>query len=204
MKRACECALAALAMAIALPLLAAIALAVWLAMGRPVLFRQTRPGYLAKPFTILKFRTMREATDTSGAALPDRVRLHPLGVFLRRTSLDELPELWNVLVGDMSLVGPRPFLTKYLPFYTAEERIRFTVRPGITGWAQVHGRNEATWDDRLRMDIWYVRNRTLALDIGILWRTIAKVARQAQVTVDARAAMPNLDEERDGLEGYRV
>jgi lipopolysaccharide/colanic/teichoic acid biosynthesis glycosyltransferase len=130
--------------------------------------------------------------------------LHPLGNFLRRTSLDELPELWNVLRGDMSLVGPRPLLMKYLPFYTDEERIRFTVRPGITGWAQVNGRNEASWDDRLRHDVWYVRNRGFLLDIKVLWMTVVKVVRREQVIVDARSAMLNLDEERVCLKVDRV
>jgi lipopolysaccharide/colanic/teichoic acid biosynthesis glycosyltransferase len=193
-----------LALAVLSPILAAVALAVRLSIGRPVLFRQTRPGYLEKPFVIYKFLTMREAVDSQGISLPDGERLHPLGNFLRRTSLDELPELWNVLRGDMSLVGPRPLLMKYLPFYTDEERIRFTVRPGITGWAQVNGRNEASWDDRLRHDVWYVRNRGFLLDIKVLWMTVVKVVRREQVIVDARSAMLNLDEERVCLKVDRV
>jgi len=196
MKRIADCCIAALLLAIACPLLAAAAAAVWLTLGRPVFFRQTRPGYLEKPFAICKFRTMREVVDQRGEQLPDGQRLGALGRFLRRSSLDELPELWNVLRGEMSLVGPRPFLTRYLPYYTAEERLRFTVRPGITGWAQIHGRNEASWEERLRNDLWYVRHRSAALDCKILLLTVGKVLRGAQVAVDAHASMQNLDEER--------
>ena len=204
LKRLLDIAGAASALLLLSPILATVALAVRLFLGRPVLFRQTRPGYLEKPFTIFKFRTMREAVDSRGLPLPDGERLHWFGTFLRRTSLDELPEFWNVLRGDMSLVGPRPLLMRYLPFYTEAERIRFTVRPGITGWAQVNGRNEASWDGRLRDDIWYVRNRSFLLDLKILWTTVVKVAKREQVIVDARSAMLNLDEERAGLEANRV
>jgi lipopolysaccharide/colanic/teichoic acid biosynthesis glycosyltransferase len=185
------------------PLMLIIGLSSTWLIGRPIFFRQLRPGYLEMPFTIYKFRTMRDSTDSQGIPLPDGERLHPLGIFLRLTSLDELPELWNVLRGDMSLVGPRPLLMKYLPFYTEEERVRSTVRPGITGWAQVNGRNEAGWDDRLRKDIWYVRNQGLLLDLKILWMTILKVAKREQVIVDARSAMLNLDEERSGMGSER-
>jgi sugar transferase EpsL len=195
-KRICDFMIAALVLPITLPLLAAIAVVIRATMGSPALFRQTRPGYLEKPFTLYKFRSMRETVDAQGLRLPDRDRLHPWGNFLRRASLDELPELWNVLRGDMSLVGPRPLLMKYLRFYTGEERIRFTVRPGITGWAQVNGRNAASWDDRLGMDIWYVQNRCFALDLKILGMTVVKVVRGEHVIVDARSAMLNLDEER--------
>jgi lipopolysaccharide/colanic/teichoic acid biosynthesis glycosyltransferase len=186
------------------PALLALAVVIRIKIGSPVLFRQIRPGYREKPFTIYKFRTMRDLTDSHGVPLPDGQRLHPFGAFLRRTSLDELPELWNVLRGDMSLVGPRPLLMKYLPFYTEEERVRFTVRPGITGWAQINGRNEACWDDRLGNDIWYVQNQSLLLDVKILWLTVVKVVKREQVIVDARSAMLNLDEERGGLETGRV
>ncbi len=186
------------------PILAAVALVIRLSIGRPVLFRQTRPGYLGQPFTIYKFRTMREAVDSQGIPLGDGERLHPLGAFLRRTSLDELPEFWNVLRGDMSLVGPRPLLMNYLPFYTEEERIRFTIRPGITGWAQVNGRNDASWDDRLRHDIWYVPNRSFLLDIKILLMTVVKVVKRDHVIVDARSTMLNLDEERADMKVDQV
>ncbi len=197
-KRLLDIAGAAAALVLLSPLVAVVAIAVRLFVGHPVFFRQLRPGYLERPFTICKFRTMRDAVDSRGNELPDGQRLHALGTFLRRTSLDELPELWNVVRGDMSLVGPRPLLVKYLPFYTDQERVRFTVRPGITGWAQVNGRNEASWDDRLRRDIWYVRNQSFLLDIKILWTTISKVVRREQVIVDARSIMLNLDEERGG------
>lgn len=203
-RRICDFVIAAISLLTILPLLAAIAVVIRLTMGRPVLFRQVRPGYLQQPFTIYKFRTMREAVNSQGTPLPDGERLHRLGTFLRRASLDELPEFWNVLRGDMSLVGPRPLLMKYLRFYTEEERIRFMVRPGITGWAQVNGRNEASWDDRLRNDIWYVWNRSSLLDIKILWMTVVKVVRREHVVVDARSTTLNLDEERAGLEVGRV
>ena len=203
-KRLIDIAIASATLVAASPALAIAALLIRLQMGRPVLFRQVRPGYLEKPFTIYKLRTMHDVTDSQGHPLPDGQRLNPLGSFLRRTSLDELPELWNVLRGEMSLVGPRPLLLRYLPFFREEERIRFTVRPGITGWAQVNGRNTASWDDRLRNDIWYVRNRRLMLDLRILWLTAAKVVRCEQVIVDPRAAMLDLDAERAGLKARRA
>jgi len=195
-KRLLDIAGASLVMFVLSPILAAVAIAVRLFIGSPVLFRQIRPGYLEQPFTIYKFRTMYETVDSQGSPLSDGERLSAFGEFMRRTSLDELPEFWNVLRGDMSLVGPRPLLMKYLPFYTEEERVRFMVRPGITGWAQVNGRNEASWDDRFRMDVWYVRNKSTLLDIKILWMTVAKVVRCDQVIADARSTMLNLDEER--------
>jgi len=203
-KRLIDIAIASATLVAASPALAIAALLIRLQMGRPVLFRQVRPGYLEKPFTIYKLRTMHDVTDSQGHPLPDGQRLNPLGSFLRRTSLDELPELWNVLRGEMSLVGPRPLLLRYQPFFREEERIRFTVRPGITGWAQVNGRNTASWDARLRNDIWYVRNRRLMLDLRILWLTAAKVVRCEQVIVDPRAAMLDLDEERAGLKARRA
>jgi lipopolysaccharide/colanic/teichoic acid biosynthesis glycosyltransferase len=181
------------------PLILIIWLCCWLLLGRPAIFRQLRPGYRETPYTIFKFRTMRNGADASGNPLPDKDRLHRFGSFLRRTSLDELPELWNVVRGDMSLVGPRPLLMKYLPFYTAEERIRAAVRPGITGWAQVNGRNEASWSDRLGNDIWYVRNLSFLLDLRILGISAIKVLTREQVVVDPRSIMLNLDEERSGI-----
>jgi lipopolysaccharide/colanic/teichoic acid biosynthesis glycosyltransferase len=195
-KRLCDL-LAALAILILLsPLMLLIGLCSFLFLGNSILFRQERPGYREKPFTIYKFRTMHDGVDSHGDPLPDGRRLTRFGSLLRQTSLDELPEFWNVLRRDMSLVGPRPLLMKYLPFYPEEERIRFSVRPGITGWAQVNGRNEASWDDRLRNDMWYVRNRSFRLDVKILWMTVVKVVRREQVIVDARSAMLDLDEER--------
>lgn len=165
-------------------------------MGRPVLFRQTRPGYRAKPFFLYKFRTMREAYGPDGTPRPDAERLTRLGRFLRRKSLDELPQLWNVCRGDMSLVGPRPLLTRYLPYFTDRERLRQTVRPGITGWAQIRGRNAASWDQRLSDDVWYVENWSLSLDLKILLMTLKAVLEGSGVVVDPRATMLNLDEER--------
>ena len=157
------------------PLLLIVAIRIWVTMGRPVLFGQRRPGYKAKPFTIYKFRTMREAFDKEGQPLPDAERLTALGRFLRKTSLDELPELWNVVKGDMSLVGPRPLFKEYLPYYTDREQRRHEVRPGITGLAQVNGRNALPWDERLELDVQYVENWSLSADIHILLMTFWQV-----------------------------
>jgi sugar transferase EpsL len=154
------------------PVLAVIAVLVTVALGQPVLFRQQRPGLEGKPFTILKFRTMVDATDADGNLLPDAQRITRLGRLLRRTSLDELPELVNVLLGDMSLVGPRPLLSEYLPSYSQEQLRRHTVRPGITGWSQVNGRNALTWEEKIDLDLWYVDHRSLRLDVRILLTTI--------------------------------
>jgi lipopolysaccharide/colanic/teichoic acid biosynthesis glycosyltransferase len=165
-------------------------------MGRPVLFKHVRPGKDEKLFCIYKFRTMTDARGTDGNLLSDAERITALGAFLRKTSLDELPELFNVLKGEMSLVGPRPLLVSYLPYYTARERIRHSVRPGITGWAQVMGRNELAWDRRLEYDVWYVKNRSLLLDLKILLLTAHIVLRHQGVVVDPHSTMKNLDEER--------
>ena len=178
------------------PVLAGVALTVRFRLGRPVLFRQTRPGRFGRPFDMVKFRTMTDARDARGDLLSDAERLPPLGKFLRSTSLDELPELWNVLRGDMSLVGPRPLLMKYLPYYTERERRRHDVRPGITGWAQVNGRNTAGWDERLELDVWYVENQSFLLDLKIIARTVRSVLKREGVLTDPRAAMYDLDEER--------
>ncbi|WP_159566744.1 sugar transferase [Budvicia diplopodorum] len=144
-------------------------------LGTPVFFKQIRPGKGGVPFLMIKFRSMRDAVDKDGVALPDEERLTPFGHKLRSSSLDELPELWNVLKGDMSLVGPRPLLMEYLPLYTVEQTRRHDVRPGITGWAQVNGRNAISWEEKFKLDIWYVENRTIWLDIKILFLTIKKV-----------------------------
>jgi sugar transferase EpsL len=159
------------------PVLIVVAALVRVAMGRPILFRQQRPGLRGQPFTILKFRTMIAAADSNGTPLPDATRITRVGRFLRRTSLDELPELVNVLRGEMSLVGPRPLLTEYLPLYTEEQMRRHAVRPGITGWSQVNGRNALTWDEKFALDVWYVDNRSLRLDLRILWTTVGNVVR---------------------------
>jgi lipopolysaccharide/colanic/teichoic acid biosynthesis glycosyltransferase len=176
-----------------LPVILITALLVGLQMGRPLLFRQVRPGLGERPFEMLKFRTMRDAYDSGGNLLADAERLTRLGRFLRSSSIDELPELWNVLAGDMSLVGPRPLLMEYLPRYTAEQARRHEVRPGITGWAQVNGRNALGWEQKFALDIWYVDNRSLWLDIKILWMTVAKVLRREGIAADGEATMPKFE-----------
>jgi sugar transferase EpsL len=178
------------------PLLALVALLLRMRLGLPILFRQHRPGLHGRPFILLKFRTMTIACDQQGNLLPDEKRQTAFGQFLRKTSADELPELFNVLKGEMSLVGPRPLLLKYMPYYTDQERIRFQVLPGITGWAQVNGRNYLPWDERLAHDIWYVKNWSLGIDLKILGLTLARVLRRENVQTIPRLIMPDLDEER--------
>jgi lipopolysaccharide/colanic/teichoic acid biosynthesis glycosyltransferase len=172
------------------PLLMGVGLAIWLTLGRPVLFRQLRPGRYGKLFTLYKFRTMRNATAPAGELLPDTQRLTALGTFLRRTSLDELPQLWNVLRGDLSLVGPRPLLPQYLNRYTEVQARRHEVRPGITGWAQVNGRNALSWEDKFALDVWYVDHWTLLLDLKILWMTFIKVLKREGIQASNHATMP--------------
>lgn len=159
-------------------------------MGTPVFFRQNRPGQYGRPFEMLKFRTMLDAIGVDGKPLPDAKRLTPLGRKLRSTSLDELPELWNVLKGDMSLVGPRPLLMEYLPLYSGEQARRHEVKPGITGWAQVNGRNAISWEEKFALDVWYVDNRTLWLDLKIIWLTIRKVLARDGINAQGDATMP--------------
>lgn len=159
-------------------------------LGSPVFFRQARPGLNGQAFEMLKFRTMTDERGPDGELLPDSQRLTPFGQLLRATSLDELPELWNVLRGEMSLVGPRPLLMEYLPLYTPEQARRHEVRPGITGWAQVNGRNTVSWDERFRMDVWYVDNRSLWLDLRILWLTVRKVIKREGINARGEATMP--------------
>lgn len=159
------------------PVMAGVAVGVWATMGRPVLFRQKRGGYKTRVFEVIKFRTMTDARDANGKLLPDEERLHPFGAFLRRTSLDELPQLFNLLKGDVSLVGPRPFLARYIPRYNAEQLRRFEVLPGITGWAQVNGRNALSWEEKFAHDCWYVDHWSLALDAKILLKTAMVVLR---------------------------
>lgn len=158
-------------------------------MGAPIFFRQTRPGLYGNPFEMVKFRTMRDATDKNGNLLPDSERIPPFGQWLRSTSLDELPELWNVLKGDMSLVGPRPLLMEYLPLYSDEQARRHEVRPGITGWAQVNGRNTISWDEKFVLDVWYVDNRSVWLDLKIAWMTIHKVIKRDDISAAGEATM---------------
>lgn len=195
-KRLLDLALAGPALVALSPLLALLAVLVRLRLGSPVLFRQERPGLHSQSFTILKFRTMTDERDADGRLLPDSCRLTPLGRFLRRTSIDELPELYNVLKGEMSLVGPRPLLARYDPYYTTEERIRFLVRPGITGLAQVSGRNDLSWDARFAADIEYVHGCSLSLDIRILLVTVWHALTRQGLRVDPRASMLDLDQER--------
>jgi len=159
-------------------------------LGSPAFFRQTRPGMHGQPFNMVKFRTMTDARGADGALLPDADRLTPFGRFLRASSLDELPELWSVLKGDMSLVGPRPLLMDYLPLYSAEQSRRHEVRPGITGWAQINGRNALSWDEKFKLDVWYVDNRSLWLDIKILWLTVRKVLVRDGISAAGEATMP--------------
>jgi sugar transferase EpsL len=190
LKRAMDVSVAALLLIVMSVAMLVVALLVRWTMGSPVLFRQARTGLNARPFEITKFRTMVHATDAKGNLLPDEARLIPLGHLLRRLSLDELPQLIDVLRGDMSLVGPRPLLMEYLPLYTPEQARRHEVRPGITGWAQVNGRNAQSWEDRLRLDVWYVDHRSLWLDLRILWLTLVKVIRSEGVSQPGHATMP--------------
>lgn len=156
------------------PIIALVAWKIRKNLGSPVLFRQTRPGLHGKPFEMVKFRTMKDAVDAQGNPLPDSERMTPFGDKLRNSSLDELPELWNVLKGEMSLVGPRPLLMQYLPLYSKEQARRHEVRPGVTGWAQINGRNAISWEDKFKLDVWYVDNHNLLLDIKILFLTVKK------------------------------
>ncbi len=189
-KRLFDILCAACALALLSPLVLLLALAVRIRLGSPVLFRQVRPGRGAKPFTILKFRTMTDARGPDGALLPDADRLPPFGRWLRATSLDELPELWNVLRGDMSLVGPRPLLMAYVPLYDAVQARRHEVRPGLTGLAQVKGRNALSWPEKFALDVDYVQRRSLRLDLWILWATVRQVLRREGISAEGEATMP--------------
>jgi lipopolysaccharide/colanic/teichoic acid biosynthesis glycosyltransferase len=189
-KRGFDVVAAAAGLVVLAPIIIALAAFVRVAMGRPIFFAQIRPGKGGRLFTLYKFRTMSEAIDVDGAPLPDSERVTPVGRFLRRYSLDELPQLWNVLRGNMSFVGPRPLLVEYLPLYSKEQARRHEVRPGITGWAQVNGRNAQIWEERLRLDVWYVDNRSFLVDIKILWLTLVKVVRAEGVSQEGHATMP--------------
>jgi sugar transferase EpsL len=194
LKRVFDIVVSAVALTVLAPVMGLIALLVWRTMGRPVLFRQARPGLHGKPFVMYKFRTMRDLHDAEGNLLPDEARLTPFGRWLRTTSLDELPELVNVLRGEMSLVGPRPLLMEYLERYTPEQARRHEVKPGITGWAQIHGRNNLSWEERLRLDVWYVDHWSLWLDLKILWRTLWMVLRREGISAQGHATMPRFGE----------
>lgn len=189
MKRTFDIAVASLLLLLTSPLLLLVAVAVRMFLGSPVLFRQQRPGIAGRLFQIVKFRTMTSVAHEGGELLPDAQRLTPLGKFLRTTSLDELPEFWNVLKGDMSLVGPRPLLVEYSELYNERQVRRHEVRPGLTGWAQVNGRNLVNWEERLEMDVWYVENRSFALDLKILLRTVRVVLARRGVNALGEATM---------------
>ena len=182
MKRTLDVAVAALGVVLFSPVLLVVALLVRIRLGGPVLFTQVRPGRHGRPFRMVKFRSMTDACDATGALLPDAQRLTSFGRFLRASSLDELPELWNVLRGDMSLVGPRPLLMEYLPLYTPEQARRHEVRPGITGWAQINGRNALSWNDKFGLDVWYVEHLSFTLDLRIFFLTFARIARPQGIT----------------------
>ncbi len=171
------------------PLFAILALIVFAHLGHPVFFRQVRPGLAGRPFELIKFRTMSEERDSTGALLPDEQRLSPFSRFLRSTSFDELPELWNVLKGEMSLVGPRPLLMEYLPLYSPTQARRHEVRPGLTGWAQINGRNAVSWEERFKLDVWYVDHRSMWLDLKILMRTVGLVLKRSGVSEEGEATM---------------
>jgi lipopolysaccharide/colanic/teichoic acid biosynthesis glycosyltransferase len=181
--------LAALLLFVAAPVMAGVALAIYVSMGRPILFRQERPGKNGKIFTIYKFRTMTDERDAKGELLPDEVRLKSVGRAIRAASLDELPQLFNVLKGEMSFVGPRPLLTEYLPLYDARQRRRHEVLPGITGWAQVNGRNAISWQQKFEYDVWYVEHQSFALDMKILWLTFLKVLKREGISQEGKASM---------------
>lgn len=190
MKRVFDFCIALAMLLILSPMLVGVALLVLAKLGRPILFRQTRPGKHGRPFGMIKFRTMLDATDQHGHLLSDAERLTPFGRLLRSTSLDELPELINVVRGEMSLVGPRPLLMHYLPLYSPAQARRHEVRPGLTGWAQVNGRNSLSWPEKFELDVWYVDHQSLLLDLRILWMTARKVLFKEGISAEGEATMP--------------
>ncbi|MEQ1539362.1 MAG: sugar transferase [Sphingorhabdus sp.] len=189
-KRAFDIIVSLIGLIVAGPVLLIVALLVRIFLGSPVLFRQQRPGLNAEPFEILKFRTMTDSVGSDGQLLPDKDRLTAFGRFLRASSLDELPELWNVLVGDMSLVGPRPLLMEYVPLYNDRQMRRHDARPGITGWSQVNGRNAIGWNEKFALDVWYVDNQSMLLDIKILFMTVAAIVRRDGINASENVPMP--------------
>ncbi len=188
-KRIFDLFISSLGLILTSPLLVILSVLVWIKHGRPILFSQARPGYNGKIFTLYKFRSMSNELDSNGKPLPDTQRITRLGHFLRASSLDELPELINVLRGEMSLVGPRPLLVEYLPRYSAEQRRRHDVLPGITGWAQVNGRNALTWEEKFALDVWYVDHWSFGLDIKILWLTVGQVLQRRNITPPGQTSM---------------
>lgn len=197
MKRLFDIFVALVVLIVASPFFLLGVLLVWLDLGRPIFFRQQRPGYQGRPFTLYKLRTMRQAYDVAGRALPDAERLTRWGMLLRRTSIDELPQLINVLKGDMSIVGPRPLLMEYLPLYSPEQMRRHEVRPGITGWAQVNGRNALSWTERFRLDVWYVDHHSFWLDMKIQVLTIRKVLVRDGISAAGEATMSKFTGSRE-------
>lgn len=189
LKRLLDIIIASIALILLSPLYAFVAYKVKKNLGSPVLFRQVRPGLHGKPFEMIKFRTMKDAVDADGNPLPDSERLTPFGKMLRSTSLDEMPELWNVIKGDMSVVGPRPLLTEYLPLYTEEQAKRHHVRPGMTGHAQVNGRNAIGWEEKFKLDTWYVENQSTLLDFKIMFKTVHKVLAKDDISAEGEATM---------------
>ena len=189
LKRLLDIIIASIALILLSPLYAFVAYKVKKNLGSPVLFRQVRPGLHGKPFEMIKFRTMRDAVDAQGNSLPDSERLTPFGKMLRATSLDEMPELWNVIKGDMSVVGPRPLLMEYLPLYSPEQAKRHNVRPGMTGHAQVNGRNAISWEEKFKLDTWYVENQSTLLDFKIMFKTVHKVLAKDDISAEGEATM---------------
>ena len=189
LKRLLDIIIASIALILLSPLYFFVAYKVKKNLGSPVLFRQVRPGLYGKPFEMIKFRTMRDALDAQGNSLPDSERLTPFGKMLRSSSLDEMPELWNVIKGDMSIVGPRPLLTEYLPLYNTEQAKRHNVRPGMTGHAQVNGRNAIGWEEKFKLDTWYVENQSTLLDFKIMFKTVHKVLAKDDISAEGEATM---------------
>lgn len=195
-KRVLDVCIATSAAIILLPVIVVVSLLIKSKLGSPILFKQVRPGKNGEPFEMIKFRTMLDAVDESGNPLPDSERLTDFGKMLRSTSLDELPELWNVIKGDMSVVGPRPLLMEYLPLYTAEQNKRHDVLPGMTGWAQINGRNAISWDDKFKLDTWYVENRSTLLDFKIMLLTVKKVLQRDDISAEGEATMTKFTGEK--------
>ena len=193
LKRLLDIIIASIALILLSPLYAFVAYKVKKNLGSPVLFRQVRPGLHGKPFEMIKFRTMKDAVDEQGNPLPDSERLTPFGQMLRSTSLDEMPELWNVIKGDMSIVGPRPLLMEYLPLYNQEQAKRHDVRPGMTGHAQVNGRNAISWEEKFKLDMWYVENQSVWLDFKIMLKTVKKVLAKDDINAENDATMPKFN-----------
>lgn len=193
MKRIIDFTISLIGLILLIPVFLVLYVLIRMNMGAPVLFRQQRPGLNSEPFMMTKFRSMRDAVDKDGKTLPDQERLTSLGKFIRKTSLDELPGLWNVFLGDMSLVGPRPLLMDYLPLYSTEQMRRHNVRPGITGWAQVNGRNAISWEEKFKFDVWYIDNQSLLLDIKILLMTAKKVFVRDGISAEGEATMPRFN-----------